>query len=95
MSSPTNNNYIYDGYDNDIILHSPIYNQVNMCDTPFPEMVGWDGDAPSKLFTTFDERDILSHNISCHTQDGNATPRMLNIIRSASDNSELSSNDSD
>jgi len=32
-----------------------------------------------------DEMDILSHNISCGTQDINATPRMLQIIRSTSD----------
>uniref|UniRef100_A0A6C0HHI2 VWFA domain-containing protein n=1 Tax=viral metagenome TaxID=1070528 RepID=A0A6C0HHI2_9ZZZZ len=34
-----------------------------------------------------DEKDILSHNISCGTQDINATPRMLQIIRSTSDGS--------
>jgi hypothetical protein len=32
---------------------------------------------------------ILSHNISCSTQDNNATPRMLDIIRSTSDESDF------
>jgi len=32
-----------------------------------------------------DEEDILSHNISCGTQDNYSTPRMLDIIRSTSD----------
>ena len=35
---------------------------------------------------TGDETDILSHNISCGTQDDYASPRMLDIIRSTSDN---------
>jgi len=32
-----------------------------------------------------DETDILSHNISCGTQDDYASPRMLDVIRSTSD----------
>jgi hypothetical protein len=35
------------------------------------------------------DTDILSHNISCYTQDNNATPRMLDIIRSTSDECNL------
>ena len=48
---------------------------------PFPLDVGRTGPTMFAL----DESDILSHNISCRTQDNYSTPRMLDIIRSTSD----------
>jgi len=48
--------------------------------SPFPNR-------PGACTATFagDETDILSHNISCGTQDDYASPRMLEVIRSTSD----------
>jgi uncharacterized protein YegL len=48
--------------------------------TPYPNR-------PGACTATFagDETDILSHNISCGTQDDYASPRMLDVIRSTSD----------
>jgi hypothetical protein len=48
--------------------------------TPYPNR-------PGACTATFagDETDILSHNISCGTQDDYASPRMLEVIRSTSD----------
>jgi hypothetical protein len=48
--------------------------------TPFPNRPG----ACTAIFAG-DETDILSHNISCGTQDDYASPRMLEVIRSTSD----------
>uniref|UniRef100_A0A6C0K094 VWFA domain-containing protein n=1 Tax=viral metagenome TaxID=1070528 RepID=A0A6C0K094_9ZZZZ len=53
--------------------------------TPFPLPLGIGRSGGCNAMFAGDEYDILSHNISCITQDNYSTPRMLDIIRSTSD----------
>jgi hypothetical protein len=53
-----------------------------------PRAPRWGLTSVSTSLLNQDETDILSHNISCVTQDDYASPRMLDIIRSTSDKGE-------
>lgn len=70
--------------DNDLLTNIAIPDFMsNSHNTPRAPRFGINPVASSLLHQ--DETDILSHNISCGTQDDYASPRMLDIIRSTSD----------
>jgi hypothetical protein len=69
------------------MVNSPSQMCASMIPPPSPFTFGTRTNRPGACTAMFagDEEDILSHNISCGTQDNYSTPRMLDIIRSTSD----------